>query len=182
MLPAKCDKRRGFLLKVYRFVQEAEVADNLPITITGKQKLEDELQRLLYTDRSNIIKAIEEARSHGDISENAEYEAAKERQSMIEGRIAAVQSKLAGAEIIDPSTIKSDRIVFGAFVELKDMDNDEDVAYQIVGVDEADVKEHRISIMSPIARSLIGKTTGDTVHVRSPKGDREFEVKKFYFK
>ena len=158
------------------------MADNLPITTKGKAKLEDELKRLMTVERPSVVKAIEEARSHGDISENAEYEAAKERQSMIEARISQVQGQLAGAEVIDPSTIKSDRIVFGAHVELTDLETDEDVAYQIVGLDEADVKENRISIMSPIARSLIGKTTGDTVQVRSPKGDREFEIKKFYFK
>jgi len=156
--------------------------ENLPITVKGKAKLEEELKRLLYTDRPSVIKAIEEARSHGDISENAEYEAAKERQAMIEGRIAEVQGQLAGAEVIDPATIKSDRIVFGASVEMTDLETDEEVKYQIVGVDEADVKEGRISIMSPIARALIGKQAGDTVQVRSPKGDREFEVTKFYFK
>ncbi len=158
------------------------MADNLPITVIGKLKLEEELKRLTYTERPSIIKAIEEARSHGDISENAEYEAAKERQGMIEARISDIQGQLAGADVIDTSTIKSDRIVFGAVVELTDLDNDDDVTYQIVGVDEADVKEGRISILSPIARSLIGKTSGDTVQVRSPKGDREFEVKKFYFR
>lgn len=158
------------------------MADNLPITIVGKQKLEDELKRLMYTERPSIIKAIEEARSHGDISENAEYEAAKERQGMIEARISDIQGQLAGAEVVDVSTIKSDRIVFGASVDLIDLDTDEDVSYQIVGVDEADVKEGRISILSPIARSLIGKQKGDTVQVRSPKGDREFEVKKFTYK
>ncbi len=158
------------------------MADNLPITTKGKAKLEDELKRLTTVERPSVVKAIEEARSHGDISENAEYEAAKERQSMIEARVSQVQGQLAGAEVIDPSTIKSDRIVFGAHVELTDLETDDDVAYQIVGIDEADVKENRISIMSPIARSLIGKSAGDTVQVRSPKGDREFEIKKFYFK
>lgn len=157
-------------------------ADSLPITVRGKQKLEDELKLLTYTERPNIIKAIEEARSHGDISENAEYEAAKERQGMIEARIAEIQGHLAGAEIIDPAQIKSDRIVFGATVDLVDLDSDEEVTYQIVGVDEAEVKEGRISVLSPVARSLIGKTKGDTVQVRSPKGDREFEIKKFVFK
>jgi transcription elongation factor GreA len=158
------------------------MADNLPITVRGKQKLEDELKNLMHTERPNVIKAIEEARSHGDISENAEYEAAKERQGMIEARISDIQGMLAGAEVIDPSQIKSEKVVFGATVELMDLDNDEEVTYQIVGVDEADVKEGRISIMSPIARSLIGKSAGDTVQVRSPKGDREFEIKKFWFK
>ncbi len=157
------------------------MADNLPITVKGKAKLEEELQQLMYTERPNVIKAIEEARSHGDISENAEYEAAKERQGMIEARIAQIQGSLAGAEIIDPAQIKSDRIVFGASVEMTDLETEENVKYQIVGVDEADVKEGRISVMSPIARALIGKKAGETVLVRSPKGDREFEVTKFYF-
>lgn len=158
------------------------MSDNLPITVRGKAKLEEELKRLMYTERPNIIKAIEEARSHGDISENAEYDAAKERQGMIEGRIAEIQGQLAGAEIVDPATIKSDKIVFGATVVLVDLETDEEVEYQIVGVDEADVKQGRISVLSPIARSLIGKKTGEAVQVRSPKGDREFEVKNFTFK
>ncbi|MES2855090.1 MAG: transcription elongation factor GreA [Bdellovibrionota bacterium] len=158
------------------------MADNLPITVRGKLKLEEELHRLITVERPSIIKAIEEARSHGDISENAEYEAAKERQAMIEGRIGAIQGQLAGAEIVDTSLIKSEKVVFGAEVVLIDLENDEEVTYQIVGVDEADVKEGRVSILSPIARSLIGKSAGDTVHVKSPKGDREFEIKKFAFK
>ena len=158
------------------------MSDNLPITIRGKQKLEDELKRLITVERPAVIKAIEEARSHGDISENAEYEAAKERQAMIEGRIAEVQGQLAGAEVIDTAAIKSDKVVFGAEVVLIDLESDEEVTYQIVGVDEADVKEGRVSILSPIARSLIGKKSGDLVHVKSPKGDREFEIKTFSFK
>jgi transcription elongation factor GreA len=156
-------------------------ADRMPITIRGKAKLEDELKRLISVERPAVIKAIEEARSHGDISENAEYEAAKERQSMIEGRIAEVQGQLAGAEIVDPSSIKSDRIVFGAHVDLTDVDSDEKVTYQIVGIDEADVKEGRISILSPLARALIGKKAGDTAQVKSPKGEKEYEINKFYF-
>ncbi len=156
-------------------------ADRLPITIKGKAKLEEELKRLLHVERPSVIKAIEEARSHGDISENAEYEAAKERQSMIEGRIAEVQGQIAGAEVIDPSTIKADRIVFGAHVQMVDLETDEKVEYQIVGVDEADVKAGKISIISPVARALIGKKTGDLIQVRSPKTDKEYEVLKFYF-
>jgi transcription elongation factor GreA len=158
------------------------MSDNLPITIRGKAKLEEELKRLTFTERPNVIKAIEEARSHGDISENAEYEAAKERQGMIEARIADIQSQLAGAEVVDVSQIKSDKVVFGATVTLIDIDSEEELTYQIVGVDESDVKQGMISIMSPLARSLIGKSAGDTVHVKSPKGDREFEIKKFHFK
>lgn len=158
------------------------MADNLPITVRGKAKLDEDLRRLMYVERPSVIKAIEEARSHGDISENAEYEAAKERQAMIEGRIAEIQGQLAGAEVIDPATIKSDKVVFGAHVDLVDLDSDEKVSYQIVGVDEADVKEGRISIMSPLARALIGKTTGDTVQLKSPKGEKEYEIKGFSFR
>jgi transcription elongation factor GreA len=156
--------------------------DKLPITLHGKAKLDEELKRLLHTERPSVIKAIEEARAHGDISENAEYEAAKERQAMIEGRIAEVQGQLAGAEIVDVSQIKSDRIVFGATVELLDVDSEEKSTYQIVGVDEADVKGGKISILSPIARALIGKKVGDTAQVRSPKADKEYEVLGFDFR
>jgi transcription elongation factor GreA len=155
---------------------------NLPLTVRGKLKLEEELKRLTYTDRPNIIKAIEEARAHGDISENAEYEAAKERQGMIEGRIMEINGQLAGAEVVDPATIKSDKVVFGASVVLKDLETDEEVNYQIVGIDEADVKQGRISIMSPLARLLIGKTSGDTIQLKSPKGEKEFEIKKFFYR
>jgi transcription elongation factor GreA len=157
-------------------------SDTLPITTFGKAKLEEELKRLMHVERPAVIKAIEEARAHGDISENAEYEAAKERQALIEGRIAEVQGQLAGAEVVDTSTLKSDKVVFGASVVLLDLDTDEEVTYQIVGVDEADVKQGKISIMSPIARSLIGKTTGDNVQVKSPKAEKEYEIKKFFFK
>lgn len=156
--------------------------DKLPMTLRGKALLEAELKKLMHEERPAIIKAIEEARSHGDISENAEYDAAKERQGMIEGRIADIQGKLASAEAVDPSTIRSDRVVFGAHVKIQDLENDEESQYQIVGVDEADVKQGRISIMSPIARALIGKKIGDTVTVQSPKGDKDYEILGFEFK
>lgn len=136
----------------------------------------------MHVERPAVIKAIEEARAHGDISENADYDAAKERQALVEGRIAEIQGQLAGAEVFDPAQIKSDRVVFGATVDLVDLDTDEEVTYQIVGVDEADVKQGRISILSPLARALIGKTTGDTIQVRSPKMDKEYEIKGFTFK
>jgi transcription elongation factor GreA len=158
------------------------MADNLPITIRGKQKLEEELKRLTTVERYTIIKAIEEARAHGDISENAEYEAAKERQGMIEGRIGEIQSQLAGAEVVDPSQIKSDRVVFGAYVHLLDTETEETVSYQIVGVDEADVRQGRISILSPLARALIGKKVGETVLLKSPKGEKEYEIQSFEFR
>ncbi|MFS4460093.1 transcription elongation factor GreA [Bdellovibrio sp. HCB2-146] len=155
--------------------------DKLPMTIRGKAMLEAELKKLITEERPTIIRAIEEARAQGDISENAEYESAKERQGMIEGRIADIQGKLAGAEVIDPSQIKSDRIVFGAQVVIVDTESEEEFSYQIVGVDEADVKQGMISILSPIARALIGKKAGDTATVQSPKGDKEFEVISFKF-
>lgn len=156
--------------------------DRLPITVNGKAKLEDELKRLINIERQAVIRAIEEARAHGDISENAEYDAAKERQSLIEGRIGEIQGQLAGAEVIDPSMLKGDRVIFGAHVELMDTESEEEFTYQIVGVDEADVKEGRISILSPLARSLIAKRVGDVVTVHSPKSDKEYEITKLFFK
>lgn len=156
--------------------------DRLPMTVRGKALLEAELKRLVHEERPAVIKAIEEARSHGDISENAEYDSAKERQSMIEGRIGEIQFKLSMAEVIDPSQIKSETVVFGATVKLSDIDNDEQATYQIVGLDEADVKKGLISILSPMARALIGKRKGDNAVVQSPKGDREYEILSFEFK
>ena len=155
--------------------------DSLPITLRGKQLLETELKRLMFEERPSIIKAIEEARAQGDISENAEYDAAKERQSLVEGRIGEIQGKIAGAEVVDPSQIKSDKVVFGATVQLIEVETDEEVTYQIVGIDEADVKEGRISILSPLARALIGKKAGDVALVQSPKGDKEYEIISFKF-
>lgn len=155
--------------------------DVLPITLNGKIALETELRRLIHEERPMVIKSIEEARAHGDISENAEYDAAKERQGMIEGRIAEIQGKIAGAEVVDPSQIKSDRIVFGATVHLNDLDDDVKSVYQIVGVDEADVKNGKISILSPLARAVIGKKVGDVVTVQSPKGDKDYEIISFKF-
>ncbi len=155
--------------------------DVLPITLRGKQMMETELKKLMLEERPAVIRAIEEARAHGDISENAEYDAAKERQSMIEGRIGEIQGKLAGAEVVVPSAIKSDRIVFGATVDMIDTETDEKLTYQIVGVDEADVKQNRISIMSPFSRAMIGKKIGDLITVQSPKGDKEYEILAFKF-
>jgi transcription elongation factor GreA len=156
-------------------------ADKMPMTLHGKALLEAELKRLMQEERPAVIKAIEEARAQGDISENAEYEAAKERQSMIEGRIAEIQGKLASAEAVDPSTIKADRVVFGATVTLSDIEEEEELTYQIVGSDEADVKKGKISIMSPFARSLIGKKVGEVIVVQSPKGEKEYEVLSFKY-
>ncbi|HEY8272311.1 MAG TPA: transcription elongation factor GreA [Pseudobdellovibrionaceae bacterium] len=158
------------------------MADTLPMTVRGKALLDAELKKLMLEDRPDVIRAIEEARAHGDISENAEYDAAKERQGMIEGRIGEIQGKIAGAEIINPAEIKSDRVVFGAHVTILDVETEEESKYQIVGVDEADVKKGMISILSPLARALVGKKVGDVVVVQSPKGDKEFEILGFEYK
>ncbi len=163
-------------LKGYTMAQ-----DVLPITLRGKQMMDSELKKLMLEERPTVIRAIEEARAHGDISENAEYDAAKERQSMIEGRIGELQGKLAGAEVVIPSEIKSDRIVFGATVDMVDTETDEKLTYQIVGVDEANVKQNMISIMSPFSRAMIGKKVGDLITVQSPKGDKEYEILAFRF-
>jgi len=149
----------------------------VPLTIIGAEKLRAELHELKTLRRPGIIAAIAEARAHGDLSENAEYAAAKERQGFVEGRIAELESKLANAQIINPALLDADgRCVFGATVELEDMANGEVVTYQIVGDDEADIKQRKISISSPIARALIGKTAGDVAEVMAPGGVREYEI------
>ena len=148
-----------------------------PLTKVGAEKIRAELHDLKTVRRPAIIAAIAEARAHGDLSENAEYAAAKERQSFIEGRIAEVESKLSNAQIIDPALIDADgRCVFGATIELEDMSNIEVVTYQIVGDDEADIKHGKISIGSPIARALIGKYEGDVAEVKAPGGVHEYEI------
>ncbi|HYY16176.1 MAG TPA: transcription elongation factor GreA [Gammaproteobacteria bacterium] len=148
-----------------------------PMTTLGAQRLREELQRLKTRDRPRIIQAIAEARSHGDLSENAEYHAAREQQGFIEGRIAEIEGKLSNAQIIDVSTINANgKIVFGATVELLNMKTGQSVCYQIVGEDEADIKLNLISIRSPIARALIGKEAGDVVAVDAPGGKVEYEI------
>ncbi|WP_374353217.1 transcription elongation factor GreA [Chitinimonas sp.] len=149
----------------------------VPLTVIGAEKLKAELQRLKSVERPNVIAAIAEARSHGDLSENAEYDAAKERQGFVEGRIQDLEGKLGNAIIIDPAAIDADgRIVFGATVDLEDMETGDNVTYQIVGDDEADIKLRKISVSSPIARALIGKSAGDIAEVQAPGGIREYEV------
>jgi transcription elongation factor GreA len=149
----------------------------IPVTVTGAEKLRAELQQLKSVERPAVINAIAEARAHGDLSENAEYDAAKERQGFIESRIAEVEGKLSNAQIIDPTLLDADgRCVFGATVEVEDMDARQVLAYQIVGDDEADLKQGKISISSPIARALIGKHAGDVVEVNTPGGPREYEI------
>ena len=148
-----------------------------PITIHGAELLRAELHRLKTVDRPGVIAAIAEARSHGDLSENAEYDAAKERQGFIEGRIKEVEGKLGNAQIIDPKLLDADgRVVFGATVELEDLEAGKTVTYQIVGDDEADIKTGKISLNSPVARALIGKFEGDVAEVQTPGGVREYEV------
>lgn len=148
-----------------------------PITLHGAELLRAELHRLKTVERPSVIAAIAEARAHGDLSENAEYEAAKDRQGFIEGRIKEVEGKLGNAQIIDPALLDADgRVVFGATVELEDMAGDQTVTYQIVGDDEADLKAGKVSINSPVARALIGKYAGDVAEVQTPGGVREYEV------
>ena len=149
----------------------------IPLTVNGAEMLRAELQRLKAVERPSVIAAIAEARAHGDLSENAEYEAAKDRQGFIEGRIAEVESKLSNAQIIDPQLLDADgRCVFGATVDLEDQASGNLVTYQIVGDDEADLKKGKISIGSPIARALIGKYAGDIAEVQAPGGVREYEI------
>lgn len=157
-------------------------SEKQPMTLGGKAKLEQELKQLVTVERPSVIKAIEEARSNGDLSENADYDAAKERQGFIEARIGEIQTKIANAEVVDPAAIKSDKIVFGASVKVVDCETDDEKVYKIVGEDEADAGAGLISIFSPLARVMIGKKPGDVIEFQTPKGDRELEVIDFYFK
>jgi transcription elongation factor GreA len=152
-----------------------------PITPGGATKLREELIQLKSVERPAIITAIATAREHGDLSENAEYHAARERQSFIEGRIKEIEDKLARAEVIDPSKLAGDRVAFGAMVKLSNVDTGEEVAYQILGADESDLAKGSISITSPLARSLIGKQVGDEVKMRMPGGERTYEVLEITF-
>lgn len=149
----------------------------IPVTVKGAELLKLELQRLRSEDRPSVILAIAEARAQGDLSENAEYEAAKEKQSFIEGRIAELESKLSNLQVIDPATLNAEgRVVFGATVRFEDLDSGEAKTYQIVGEDEADIKGGKVSVGSPIARALIGKSEGEIAEVQSPGGIKELEV------
>lgn len=154
----------------------------IPLTVSGAKSLREELQHLRTVERPNIIAAISEARSQGDLSENAEYDAARERQAFIEGRITELEGILSNAQIIDPSSLKTEeRAVFGATVRIRDLDSGLYLTYQIVGDVEADIKNSRISLSSPMARALIGKRQGDVVEVRAPSGAREYEVTNVYY-
>lgn len=148
----------------------------VPMTVKGKRKLEDELKTLKSVERPKVIQEIATARAHGDLSENAEYDAAKEKQSFIEGRIQELEDKLARALVVDTSEIKSDRIVFGATVEVRDENSGETKVFRIVGSDESDVKTGFLSIESPVARQLLNKKVGETVTVRVPKGEMDYEI------
>jgi transcription elongation factor GreA len=154
-----------------------EEMSKVPLTVSGAEKLRAELHRLKTIERPAVIAAIAEARSHGDLSENAEYDAAKERQGFVEGRIQEVEGKLSNAQIIDPVLLDADgRCVFGATVEIEDQESGEAATYQIVGEDEADIKTGKLSVASPMARALIGKYAGDVAQVQAPGGMREFEI------
>lgn len=151
--------------------------EKIPLTAKGYAKLDAELKKLKSVERPSVIAAIAEAREHGDLSENAEYDAAKDRQGFIEGRIKEVEGKLAAAQVIDPASLDAGgKVVFGATVDLEEEDSGEQVTYQIVGEDEADLKHGLINISSPIARALIGKEEGDTAVVQAPGGDRHYEI------
>ncbi len=146
------------------------------MTGPGLKRLEDELRVLKAQERPAVIRAIAEARSHGDLSENAEYDAARDRQSFIEGRILELEDVVASAEVIDPATLSGEHVKFGAHVKVVDEDTDKEATYQIVGVHEADIKFARLSISSPLAKSLIGKKVGDSISVSAPGGDRTYEI------
>lgn len=152
------------------------MSESVPMTAEGYQRLQDELKNLVRVERPKVVQDIAEARSHGDLSENAEYDAAKDRQGFVEGRIKELNHKIATAQVIDPSKIKSDKIVFGATVTLFDVDTEKEVTYQIVGEDEADIKVGKISIGSPVGRALIGHAVDEEVNVVVPSGVKVYEV------
>ena len=156
--------------------------DKVPMTNNSYDLLEEELKTLKSEDRPNVIKAIAEAREHGDLSENAEYHAAKEQQSFIEGRILEIEDKLRRAEVINPSLIKSDKIVFGATIDLFDENSNSEITFKIVGVDETNVEKGLISVSSPVARSLMGKSVGDIAEVNTPGGKTVYEILKIEYK
>ena len=152
------------------------MSDMYPITKHGHEKLKKELKHLKSVERPAIVQAIEEARAHGDLSENAEYHAAKEQQGFLEGRLQEINAKLSNCQVIDPATLSGDKVIFGATVTLLDLETEEEFRYQIVGEEESDLSHNKISFSSPIARALIGKKAGDEVTVTIPKGKREVEI------
>jgi transcription elongation factor GreA len=157
------------------------MADRIPMTPQGQKRLRDELKRLREVERPKNVQDIEVARGHGDLSENAEYHAAKERQSFLEGRIRELEGTIALAEVIDPAKLSGSRVVFGATVRLADTESGEETVYSIVGDHEGDIKEGRIAISAPLARALIGREEGDTVNLRTGKGPREYQIQEVKF-
>lgn len=158
------------------------MSDQVPMTTQGAQQLKDELSRLKHTERPQVVEEIATAREHGDLSENAEYDAAKDKQAFIEGRIRELEDKLARAQVIDPASLNMETIAFGATVTLSDEDSGQEVTYQIVGDDEADIKQNKISISSPIARALIGRAEEEAVEVQTPGGTKAYEVLEIAYK
>jgi transcription elongation factor GreA len=146
------------------------------MTKAGYHALKEKVRQLKEVERPDVIRAIQEARAHGDISENAEFEAAKERQAFVEGQIGQLEHKIACAEVIDPATVNTDKVMFGCTVALENLGSGEEVTYQLVGADESDVKEGRISVSSPLGKAMIGKQIGDEIVVRAPAGERRFEI------
>lgn len=164
------------------FPHDGQAMEKVPMTAAGYNRLQEELKHLKTVERPAVIKAIAEAREHGDLSENAEYHAARERQSFIEGRVSELEDKISRAEVIDPTKLSGKTVKFGATVTLADEDTDEESTYQIVGQDESDVKNRMLSITSPLARALIGKSVGDSVEVSTPGGSKMYEVVAVEFK
>ncbi len=155
--------------------------EKVPMTPEGYRKLQDELKRLKAEERPRIIKAIEEALDHGDLTENAEYDAAKAAQQQLDQRMREIEDKLSRAQVIRPEDVKGDRVVFGARVLLTDLENEKQVSYQLVGEEEADRTQRRISVKSPLARGMIGKSVGDMFYVQTPSGEREYLVEEIHF-
>jgi len=166
----------------YCLNSEKQIMEKIPVTAAGFAAMEADLKNLKTVERPNIIAAIAEARAHGDLSENAEYSAAKEKQSFIEGRIQDLEARVSRAEVIDVKALKGDKILFGATVRVVDCDTDEEGIYQIVGEYEADIKQNKLSLTAPLSRALIGKKVGDTVEVNTPKGQKAYEILKVEFK
>jgi transcription elongation factor GreA len=162
--------------KAWRQGKEGFMSERVPMTPECLQKLQEELKKLITVERPRVVQDIAEARDHGDLSENAEYDAAKDRQGFIEGRIIELQGKISHAQVIDPAEISSDKVVFGAKVKLYDTEADNEVSYQIVGEDEADIKLGKLSINSPVAKALIGHKVDDEVHIHVPSGVRVYEI------
>jgi transcription elongation factor GreA len=157
-------------------VKRSETLNRIPITRAGYEDLKERIRQLKAVERQEVIRAIQEARAHGDITENAEFEAAKERQAFVEGKISELEHRIAWAEVIDPSTVKTDRVMFGCMVVLENLNTEEEVRYQLVGTDESDVSQGRISVSSPLGKAMIGKRVGDEIVVQAPKGERRYEL------